>query len=196
MMVFRRRMVLIIGGALLLVVVLVGARLLHGRGLLDYLLSWDPTPVGLHEPSDGPNGDGAVPSARPGGGEDPPDPGDAVPRSDFFVDFRLDRERTRGQQLEQLRELINNSKVDEASRQTAAQGWLALTQQIGKELEMEGLIKAKGWNDCVVLVQEASCTVVVRAPKLTQSEVARIGDIIVRGTGLAPQAITISARGS
>jgi stage III sporulation protein AH len=159
-------------------------------------LTWDPVPAGGGSAGQGTGGTGtagtggstgAATGGTSGGGE-------TAPASDFFADFRLERERTRGQQLEYLREMINNTKVDEASRKSAADEWLELTKQIGKELELEGLIKAKGWSDCVVFVQAQSCTVVVKADKLTQSDAARVGDIVVRGTGLAPQAISISAR--
>lgn len=201
MVLFRKRRLWFAGG-ILVVLLLVGYfAMTDTGGRLGYLLTWDPKPAGSGATGAGAGttgtGAGATPGAATGGtGTSGTSSGGqvATPATDFFVDFRLERERTRGQQLEYLREMINNTKVDEASRKTAAAEWLQLTKQIGKELELEGLIKAKGWGDCVVFVQAQSCTVVVKAEKLTQSEAARVGDIVVRGTGLAPQAISISAR--
>jgi len=189
MMILRRRPLLLLGGLAVLALVLIVAVNI-GSPTLRYVLTWDPVPAGQRQAT--PGGVAAPGTGDPGTVTTTGPTGQA--KSDFFADFRLDRERTRGQQLEQLREMINNTKVDEATRRTAAAQWLALTQQIGKELELEGLIRAKGWSDCVVFVQETTCTVVVRAEKLSQAEVTRIGDIVVRGTGLPAQSISISAR--
>ncbi len=207
MMVFRKRRLWFAGGVLVIMLLLAYFAATDTEGRLRYLLTWDPKPAGSGSAGAGTGGAGTAGTGTTGtgssgagvagGGEATGAAGGgatAVPGADFFVDFRLERERTRGQQLEYLREMINNTKVDEGSRKSAAAQWLDLTKQIGKELELEGLIKAKGWPDCVVFIQAQSCTVVVKAEKLTQSDAARVGDIVVRGTGLAPQAISISAR--
>jgi stage III sporulation protein AH len=196
MLILRKRRLAYAGGLVLLVLV---ALALSGvdQATWRYVFSWDPVPSSLREAQGGDPGatagvGGTPPTGTTGGGASITTAGEG--QANFFAEFRLDRERARGQQLENLREMINNTKVDEATRRSAAAEWLALTRQIGKELEIEGLIKAKGWADCVVFLQTGACTVVVRADKLTQAEVARIGDIVVRGTGLAAQAISISAR--
>jgi stage III sporulation protein AH len=194
MMVLRRRRLLIAGCGLVLLAVVALYAATDTSGRIKYLLTWDPTPSGSAQTGTGTGPGTEGPGVVTGGSGSTSGGGITAPRSDFFVDFRLERERTRGQQLEYLREMINNTKVDEEARKTAARDWLELTRQIGKELELEGLIKAKGWSDCVVFLQDKACTVVVKAEKLAQAEAARVGDIIVRGTGLAPQAISISAR--
>lgn len=197
MMVLRRRRLTLLAGATLLIL---AAAVLSATDEATWreVFSWDPRPGhwGQAGPSGAapPTGTASPPGGAggttvgPGGGAATPGPGG------FFAEFRLDRERARGQQLENLREMINNTKVDEATRREAAAEWLALTRHIGKELELEGLIRARGWPDCVVFLQSEAATVIVRAERLTQAEVARIGDIVVRGTGLPPQAISISAR--
>jgi stage III sporulation protein AH len=111
--------------------------------------------------------------------------------SDFFVDYRLERERTRGQQIELLRELINNPQADEASRRSAGDRWLAIVNAMGVETELENLIRAKGFADAVVFIQEKTTVVVVKAAELSQPEAARIMDLAVRATGMKLDAVTL-----
>lgn len=187
LMVLRKKWVLATGAALLLAAVMLGYAAVQEQEVLKYLFTWDARPPGGQDPASDPAA-GKTPS--PGTDTRSPVPGQA----DFFVDFRLDRERARSEQLETLRELINNKQVPEDSRKAAAEQWLAITKRIGKELELEGLVKAKGFADCIIFLQDSQCTAVVKAEKLSRADVAQVGDIIIRGTGLAPKDINILNR--
>ncbi|MHB0886620.1 MAG: SpoIIIAH-like family protein [Bacillota bacterium] len=110
---------------------------------------------------------------------------------DFFVDYRLDRDRVRSQQIEQLRELVNNPKADDQTRREAGQRWLQLTDEMGREVELEGLIRSKGFEDAVVLVRDGAAVVIVKAKELTQVEVARIADMTAKVAGVKPENINI-----
>ena len=47
-----------------------------------------------------------------------------------------------------------------------------------KELVVEGLIKAKGFEDCVVTISDANVNAVVKANELSSTEVAQIVAVI------------------
>ncbi len=110
---------------------------------------------------------------------------------DFFVDYRLDRDRVRSQQIEQLRELVNNPKADDQTRREAGQRWLQMTDEMGREVELEGLIRSKGFEDAVVLLRDGAAVVIVKAKELTQVEVARIADMTAKVAGVKPENINI-----
>jgi len=109
----------------------------------------------------------------------------------FFVDYRLDRERTRGQQVELLREIVSNSAVTAESRQRAQEQLLNITRQMGQEAELENLIRAKGFPDAVVCLGEKGITVVVQKANLTWEETVNLTDIITRSTGFSEQNIIL-----
>lgn len=114
---------------------------------------------------------------------------------EFFIEYRLDRERTRGQQVEWLREITNNPNADAETRKKAQEQLYNLSQEIGKEMETENLIRAKGFNDAVVLLQQnQAATVVVRAKELTTDDAAKIADLVARNTGVTPNNIIIIAK--
>nr|WP_204618312.1 SpoIIIAH-like family protein [Desulforadius tongensis] len=109
----------------------------------------------------------------------------------FFIEYRLERERTRGQQVEWLREIINNPNAEADTRKKAQEKLYAITQNIGKEMEMENLIRAKGFKDAVVLLQDKGATVVVQSESLTTEQAAKIAELVSRNTGIPMNGIVI-----
>lgn len=79
----------------------------------------------------------------------------------FFSEYRLERERTRDQQVELLREMLNNANLDQKSREKAAARLVEISMTIDREMKAEALVKARGYEDCVVIVQPSLTTVIV-----------------------------------
>ncbi len=122
-------------------------------------------------------------------------PGQAASEDDggtnYFVDSRLERQRARGQEIETLRTIINNPSSDEEIRSEAQQQVMAISKNISLEMELENLIRAKGFDDAVVYLKDESANVVVKSGALTTEEAARICDIVARGAGISEQNIVI-----
>lgn len=110
---------------------------------------------------------------------------------DFFVEYRLERERTRGQRVEWLREVINNASSTVETRQKAQEHLMTISRSMEKEVELENLIRAKGFKDAAVLVDDRSVTVIVAATSLPNEEAARMTDLVSRGTGVEAQNVVI-----
>ena len=68
--------------------------------------------------------------------------------------------------------------------------YLTLVDALGKELRIEGILKAKGL-DSLVFLSGDSCTVVVRTTALSEKEVAQIGDAVKRIAKVSLQNITV-----
>ena len=130
------------------------------------------------------NGQASGEAASPtvGGGED------------LFIEFRLQRDQVRSEQLDLLREVLNNESLGSAAKDQALGVWLRITQDLGLEVDMENLIRAKGFADAVVVLREGQATIMVKAASLTPEEVLRIADIAVRIAGIRFEDITVLAR--
>jgi stage III sporulation protein AH len=107
------------------------------------------------------------------------------------VEYKLERERTRGQSVEWLREVINNNNSTSETRQKAQEHLMAISRNMEKEIELESLLKAKGFKDAAVLVDDRAVTVVVGAAHLSAGESSQITDLIARGTGVDSKSIVI-----
>jgi stage III sporulation protein AH len=111
--------------------------------------------------------------------------------SDFFVEYRLERERTRGQQVEWLREVINNANSTVETRQKAQEHLMTVSRSMEKEVELENLLRAKGFKDAAVQVDDRTVTCIVSATSLSGDEALRVTELISRGTGVEAQNIVI-----
>lgn len=73
---------------------------------------------------------------------------------DFWVEYKLERERTRGQQLENLREIIQFSKEESEAGEEAKSKLLEINNYVAKENQIENLLKAKGILEVAVYFDE------------------------------------------
>lgn len=100
----------------------------------------------------------------------------------FFATYRSDRESTRAQEILYLEDIISASTTDEATLNEANNKKLALVGCMETELALEGLIKAKGFEDCVVTISNNNVNVVVKDGELTADKAAQILNVIVSET--------------
>ena len=89
-------------------------------------------------------------------------------------------------------EIINNTNIAEEQKQEAIDGMIELTDVAEKETAAEILLEAKGFEDVVVSITDDMVDVVVNTAELTEAQRAQIEDIVVRKTGMNPEAIVIS----
>jgi len=109
----------------------------------------------------------------------------------FFVEYRLDRDRTRGKQIELLRKIIDDSNSVAETRQEAQEKIIQITNYLEKELQLENLIKARGFEDSVVFIQPQSVTAVINQEEFTRDELVQITDLITTVTGKSIENIFI-----
>lgn len=112
---------------------------------------------------------------------------------DFFMEYRLERDKMRSEQSDIFRESIKNGQTEEI-RQNAQAGILKLLQEKQKESEIESLIKSKGFSDALVFCRENSASVLVKGKSLSQNEAMQVADVVSRIGNVKKENITISAK--
>lgn len=113
--------------------------------------------------------------------------------SDYFSSARLTRQQARDNAIALLREAAEQEGADETAATEASQGIQVLASYTLKEAQIENLVTAKGYVDCVAFMGDTSVSVVVSTENgtLTDEDVARITDIAATETGLSPSSIRI-----
>jgi len=116
---------------------------------------------------------------------------DAVPVSaaqdpnmeDYFAQIRLSRQETRDSAVELLQETIAYEDGNE-SAVSAVDTLDAIVSDALAESQIESLIVAKGFQDCVAYMGEDSINIAVSAPEtgLDETSVALISDIVLTQT--------------
>ncbi|AZR73544.1 hypothetical protein BBF96_09185 [Anoxybacter fermentans] len=110
---------------------------------------------------------------------------------DFFVQYRLERDKARSEQINIYREMINNPNVDPSIKKNAQEALLRLTRHIEQEMEIESLIRARGFYDALAYMHENSIDLIIQTDGLTETDVTKIGDIVTKITDLRLEDITI-----
>lgn len=101
-----------------------------------------------------------------------------VSSASYFQTYRTDRESTRDQEMLYYDAIISSESSSEMAIKNAEEAKLSLISQMEKELVVEGLIKAKGFEDCVVTLSDSNVNAVIKTSELNSSEVAQIVDVI------------------
>ncbi len=110
----------------------------------------------------------------------------------YFVQAKLDREQSRAKQQGILTDIINNTKLSDSQKEEAASGLIEIQERIEKETASEDMIKAKGFSEAYVRIDDETVDVVVKADTLTEQQLAQIEDIVTRKTGYSADKIRIS----
>ncbi|MFA6866153.1 MAG: SpoIIIAH-like family protein [Clostridia bacterium] len=109
----------------------------------------------------------------------------------FFGSYRDERCNTRAQEILYLDEIIASVTSDEETITSAKGKKLNLVDNMELELTLESLVKAKGFEDCVVTVSSKNVNVVVDDSELTIDEAAQILNIIVSETDFTASNVII-----
>ena len=110
----------------------------------------------------------------------------------YFVQAKLDREQSRAKQRDMLNEMLNNEKATSEQKNEATTAMLQIQKRIEKENAAEDMLKAKGFSEVYVRIDDDTVDVVVDKEKLTDTEIAQIEDTIKRKTGLPADKIRIT----
>lgn len=114
---------------------------------------------------------------------------------DYFASARLARQQARDTALELLEEAAAKEGAQESVLTDAAESIQVMAAHTLAEAQIENLVTAKGYMDCVAFMSDDSVSVVVslRDGELTATDVVKIMDIARTETGFPADKIKIMA---
>ncbi len=116
---------------------------------------------------------------------------------DYFATARLSRKQARDTAISMLQEAQVDENAAEDVLNEASQTLQVLAAYTVAESQIESLVVAKGYADCVAFMGEDAISVVVSDPDgLDAVDVARIKDIVVSETSYTPDQIRIMEAGA
>ena len=115
--------------------------------------------------------------------------------SDYFASARLTRQQARDNAIALLQEAAEQENASEAAATEASEGIQVLAAYTLQEAQIENLVTAKGYAQCVAFMGEDSLSVVVSKAdgELNDTDIAKITDIAMTESGLEPSKIKIVA---
>ena len=111
----------------------------------------------------------------------------------YFDSARLNRQQARDSALTILEDAMASENADEAMKEANGQAIQTIAGYTVSEAQIENLVTAKGYADCVAFISDESVSVVVSAQEggLTDADVARITEIVTDETGYEAAQIKI-----
>ncbi len=98
----------------------------------------------------------------------------------YFSTSKLERETMYSQRVENYQEILNNSNVSEAQKKLAQEEITAIGEEQNAIMIAENLIKTKGIEDLVILVNEDSVNVIIKGEELEKNQIAQVQNIVMR----------------
>lgn len=113
--------------------------------------------------------------------------------SRFFEEARLKREKAHDAALDTIQKTLKSASLSADEKKTYAQELTGNLENLNAETEIETLVKAKGFADCLCFLQadRADLTVMTSGDALTAAQVAQIRDIILSKSSVTAQNITV-----
>lgn len=116
---------------------------------------------------------------------------DSLMSSNYYIEQRLSRDKLRANLIDRLNEIVNNDNTSDEMRNEAQKKIMDIGEVSQKELLIEGLVKAKGFDDVLVFLTEENARIVVSADELTEQDIAKILEVVITETGLDASNIKI-----
>lgn len=120
-------------------------------------------------------------------------PSSTTETTSYFDTARLSRQQSRDNALSLLREASEQENVEQTALDEANRAIQTLAGYTTLESQVENLIVAKGYADCVAFMGENGVSIVVSAAEdgLQTEDVAKITDIVLNETSYTADQITI-----
>ena len=114
----------------------------------------------------------------------------------YFATMQVSRKRARDEALEVLQSVVDSTDADDAVKTQALTDINRLALEMSAESNIETLIMAKGFEDCVAVINGDSATIVVKAKDetLLATDISQINEIVYEQANILPVNIKITER--
>ena len=111
----------------------------------------------------------------------------------YFSTARLNRQQARDSALSLLQDAANDEAADQTMLNEANASIQTMAANTLSEAQIENLVSAKGYRDCICFIDESGASIVVAATEsgLSDADTARIMEIVQDETGLPAAQIKI-----
>ena len=99
---------------------------------------------------------------------------------DYFASARLNRQQARDSALSLLRDAASQEDADETVKTQVNDTIQTMADYTITEAQIENLVTAKGYTDCVAFIGDDSISLAVAVPEggMTQADTARLVDVV------------------
>lgn len=123
-----------------------------------------------------------------------PDSDQSAKTDDYFASAEISRKQARDEAIEVLQGVVDDKGSLDAAKEQALKDISAMAANIELEANIESLIKAKGFEECVTVINGDKATVVVKSEGLKPNQLSQILEIVYLQAGVLPANVTITEK--
>ncbi len=101
-------------------------------------------------------------------------------QDDYFVSSKLGRDTMYSQMIESYQKVLSNTNISEEQKNISTQEIANINATKNAIMISENLIKTKGFEDCIIFVNDKSISAIIKAEQLNTDQIAQIQNIIAR----------------
>lgn len=129
----------------------------------------------------------------------PGETGDVTPsggeeNTNFFAASQIERQRARDEAMEVLQGVVDDAASLDTAKEQALADIAAIAATIEKEANIESLIKAKGFEECVAVINGDKASIIVKSEGLKPNQLSQILEIVYLQADILPANVTISEK--
>jgi stage III sporulation protein AH len=111
--------------------------------------------------------------------------------TDYFSAAVIERESARDEALEVLQGVVDDAAALDSAKEQALKDIATMAKVIENESNIETLIKAKGFEECVAVINGEKANVIVKSEGLRPNDLSQILEIVYLQAGILPENVTI-----
>lgn len=96
----------------------------------------------------------------------------------YFAQAKTERQQTQDSVVNTAKEVLELSQSDEEAKEEAAERLSELEERLLAQSNIEGVLKAKGFSDCLCFISDEGCTVALIKSEMTENTPLIVKDAV------------------
>ena len=114
----------------------------------------------------------------------------------YFQSMSLNRKQARDEAMEVLQAVADSQTALDEAKEAAWSDMTKLATDMEKETNIEAMILSKGFSQCIAVISNDTCNVIVESEGLNPGEVAQISEIVYEQAWIVPSNLKIVEKSS
>lgn len=109
----------------------------------------------------------------------------------YFSEAKLKRAEAEDESIDAIEDILENPSLDTQQKQKVSSLLSDYTSKLKAQTDTENLIKAKTGSECLVIINEDKCQVILEKNTLNDTLILQITEIIEKNTNISAENLTI-----
>lgn len=112
-------------------------------------------------------------------------------KENYFATALVNRQQARDEAMEVLQQVVDSTTAMQEAKDQAYADLVQIAADIANEANIETLICAKGFEECVAVINNDTANIIVKSEGLQANQVAQIQQIVYEQAGIKPTNVKI-----